>query len=64
MEITIKTSRKTGQKQRKYGRSARKPAHQRYNNEMRWLKNKERRIAKQAKKEAKKLAKLEARRNR
>jgi hypothetical protein len=64
MEIVLKTSRKTGKKQRKYGRAARKPAHQRYNNEVRWLKNKERRIAKQAKKEAKKLAKLEARRNR
>ena len=32
----------------KIGRSARKPAHKRYNSEMRWLKNKARRIAKQA----------------
>jgi hypothetical protein len=62
MEITIKTSRKPGNKQRKYGRAGRKPSHNRYNMEMRWIKNKAKRIAKQARKEAKKRAKLEAQR--
>lgn len=37
-------SRKGGK--RKLGRSARKPAHQRYNNERRWEKNKERKARK------------------
>jgi len=43
-------SRKTGKGgQAKIGRSARKPSHQRYNNERRWEKNKERKAAKIAK---------------
>lgn len=61
MEIKIKTSRKTGKKQRKYGRAGRKPSHNRYNMEMRWMKNKARSIGKQHRKEVKKRAKLEAR---
>ena len=54
---------KSGKKHRKYGRAGRRPSHNRYNNEMRWAKNKARRIAKQARKEAKKRAKLDARKN-
>ena len=50
-------TRRKGKKNRKWGRAGRKPAHKRYNNEMRWLKNKAKRIAKQAKFEAKKKAK-------
>ena len=49
--------RRGGKKNRKYGRSARKPSHFRYNLEERWKKNKARKAAKQAKKEAKKRAK-------
>jgi len=49
---------KSGKKNRKYGRSDRRPSHTRYNMEERWAKNKARRIAKQARKEAKKHAKL------
>lgn len=56
------TARKTGKKNRKYGRAGRKPSHNRYNLEQRWEKNKARRIAKQARKEAKKREKL-AKRN-
>jgi len=52
-------SRKGGK--RKIGRSARKPAHQRYNNERRWEKNKERRARKIAKQLAKKAARKAAR---
>ena len=43
-----------GKKGRKIGRSARKPAHQRYNLERRWEKNKQRRIEKQKRFEEKK----------
>ena len=43
-----------GQKGRKIGRAGRKPAHKRYNVEMRWLKNKARKIAKQKRLEEKK----------
>jgi len=50
-------ARRTGKKNRKYGRAGRKPSHARYNAEKRWEKNKARRIAKQAKKEAKKFLK-------
>ena len=46
--------RKSGQKNRKWGRAGRKPSHKRYNTERRWEKNKARRIAKQQKFEAKK----------
>jgi hypothetical protein len=53
-------SRKGGK--RKIGRSARKPAHQRYNNERRWEKNKARKARKiermLAKKAARKAAKI------
>jgi hypothetical protein len=42
---------KQGKKSRKYGRQERSPAHQRYNNEKRWEKNKERRIVKDNKRE-------------
>ena len=49
--------RKSGQKNRKHGRTARKPSHKRYNTEKCWLKNKVRRIAKQQKFEAKKASK-------
>lgn len=41
---------------RKIGRAARKPAHARYNNEMRWEKNKERKAKKIAKMLEKKIA--------
>lgn len=57
------TQRKTGKKNRKYGRAGRKPSHNRYNVERRWEKNKARRIAKQAKREAKKREKLLRRKN-
>jgi hypothetical protein len=40
------TRRKGGKKSRKFGRSARRPAKARYNNERRWEKNKERKAAK------------------
>jgi len=43
------SSRKSGG-DRKHGRSARKPAHLRYNIERRWETNKARRAAKRAKK--------------
>ena len=33
-------ARKTGKKNRKFGRGLRKPAHNRYTSEMRWIKNK------------------------
>lgn len=45
---------KEGKKNRKYGRSARKPSHKRYNTEMRWIKNKAKKQAKIAKMLAKK----------
>lgn len=47
---------KSGGGARKYGRGIRKPAHNRYTMEQRWIKNKERKIAKQAKLEAKQKA--------
>jgi len=50
------TKSKSGGGKRKYGRAARKPAHVRYNNEMRWIKNK----IKKAKRHSKKVAKIEA----
>jgi hypothetical protein len=53
--------RKSGKKNRKWGRAARRPSHRRYNLEKRWIKNKARRIAKQAKKEAKQKARKLAR---
>ena len=37
---------------RKIGRAGRKPAHKRYNSEMRWIKNKAKRIKKEAKRQA------------
>ena len=55
---------KGGKRHRKYGRAGRRPAHKRYNAEERWVRNKERRIAKQARLEAKKRVKLEERKNR
>lgn len=53
-EIVIKTkTRKAGKGgTRKIGRMARKPAHQRYNAERRWEKNKEKRLKKAAKRGA------------
>ena len=51
MELYPKKSRRGGKKNRKHGRMARKPAHQRYNNEKRWEKNKERRIEKEKKRQ-------------
>jgi len=50
------TPRKTGKKNRKFGRLKRKPSHVRYTNERRWEKNKERRARKIAKDLAKKAA--------
>lgn len=47
------TPRKSGKKNRKFGRSGRKPSHKKYNAEERWKKNKARKIAKQRKKEEK-----------
>jgi len=55
------TVRRSGKKNRKFGRSGRKPSHNRYNNERRWEKNKERKIAKQKRKEEKKRKRLESR---
>jgi len=51
------TKSKSGGGKRKYGRAARKPAHLRYNAEMRWFKNKERKRRKQEKLEKKALLK-------
>lgn len=56
-------TQKGGQKNRKYGRAGRRPSHNSYNVQERWIKNKARTIAKQARKEAKKRAKLEARKS-
>jgi hypothetical protein len=39
------TPRKSGKKNRKWGRAARKPSHHRYNLEKRWEKNKARKAA-------------------
>jgi len=50
-------TRKSGKKNRKFGRAGRKPSHNRYNVERRWEKNKARRIAKQKRFEEKKAAK-------
>lgn len=47
---------KSGGGARKIGRGMRKPSRQRYTMEQRWVKNKERKVAKQAKLEAKKKA--------
>ncbi len=52
-------ARKSGKKNRKFGRAGRRPSHNRYNLEQRWIKNKERKIAKQARKEEAKKAKNE-----
>lgn len=46
--------RKGGKKNRKFGRAGRRPAKARYNGEERWLINKKRKIAKQARFEEKK----------
>jgi hypothetical protein len=51
--------RKGGKKNRKFGRSSRRPGKHRYNAERRWEKNKARRIAKQKRKEQKKREKLD-----
>jgi hypothetical protein len=56
--ISLGTKSKSGGGKRKIGRASRKPAHVRYNNEMRWIKNKIRKAKKQAKFEAKKAKKL------
>jgi hypothetical protein len=48
--------RKSGKKNRKYGRGLRKPSHNRYTMERRWEKNKARKAAKIAKQLAKKAA--------
>ena len=53
--------RKGGKKNRKWGRAGRRPSHKRYNLEKRWLVNKAKCIAKQAKKEAKQKARKLAR---
>ena len=50
-------TRKSGKKNRKWGRAGRRPSHNRYNMERRWEKNKARRIAKQQRFEEKKAAK-------
>ena len=50
-------TRKSGKKNRKFGRAGRRPSHNRYTMERRWEKNKARRIAKQQKLEDKKAAK-------
>jgi len=55
MDVVIKTIRKrskSGGGKRKIGRAGRKPAHKRYNTEKRWIKNKEKKIAKEAKRQA------------
>lgn len=54
MDIIVKTKTKKAGKggTRKIGRMSRKPSHQRYNNEQRWIRNKECRLAKAAKREA------------
>jgi len=53
MDIILPKKTKIGKGgTKKIGRMARKPAHQRYNAEQRWIKNKEKRIAKEAKRRA------------
>ena len=47
---------KSGGGARKIGRGMRKPSRQRYTMEQRWIKNKEKRVTKQAKLEAKQKA--------
>jgi len=51
--ILLGTKSKSGGGKRKIGRATRKPAHVRYNNEMRWIKNKERKRRKQERLEKK-----------
>jgi hypothetical protein len=53
-----------GKKNRKIGRSKRKPSHIRYTAEKRWETNKARRIAKQKRKEEKDASKRDSRKNR
>ena len=50
-------TRKSGKKNRKFGRAGRRPSHNRYTMERRWVKNKARRIAKQKRFEERKAAK-------
>jgi hypothetical protein len=50
------TPRKSGKKNRKFGRSTRRPSHNRYTIERRWEKNKERRAVKIARTMEKKAA--------
>jgi ribosomal protein L19E len=56
--ISLGSNSKSGGNSRKIGRASRKPAHVRYNNEMRWIRNKIKKIKKQEKFEAKKAKKL------
>lgn len=56
-QLSATPTRKGGKKSRKIGRAKRKPAHNRYTMEMRWQKNKARRIEKQRRLEEKKAAK-------
>jgi hypothetical protein len=55
MDVIITTKKRKAGKggTRKIGRMARKPAHQRYNAEMRWKRNKQRKIEKERKRQAK-----------
>lgn len=49
---TPKKTKTSGRGNRKHGRSMRKPAHKRYVAEKRWISNKKKRIAKEAKRQA------------
>ncbi len=53
--IPVRTgiSRRGGKKQRKFGRKGRRPGHNRYNTEQRWIANKVKRLTRAAKREAK-----------
>ena len=53
------TPRKSGKKNRKFGRAARRPSHKRYNSERRWEKNKAKKQARHIKKLEKKVARKE-----
>ena len=59
--MQVQRSRKGGK--RKIGRSARKPAHNRYNLEKRWVANKERKARKHKRRLERKAARKAARRD-
>jgi len=55
------TPRKSGKKNRKFGRAGRRPSHKRYNIEKRWGKNKEKKQERHKRKVARKAARKASR---